>query len=157
VRWIGRGRRVVPGAVAVAVAISVCGSHAANAQPALKPGFTNCAPITLRLPAPRSGTTPQRMRIERRGVTCAQAHRLITTWLRRVTPRARDCALTDCNLTLAGGWQCMFFQAALSRMLDGAAMGCSRSANRIFLVVPVTAAVTGGALRPATAPVSAAR
>jgi hypothetical protein len=147
VHRIGRGRGVVPAAVAVAVAVAVglCGPHAANAQPRLLPGFTNCAPITLRL-----GTTPKRLRIERRGVTCARAHRLIVTWLRRVAPR--DCALTDCNLTLAGGWQCQSFQAALGRMLDDALMGCTRSATSRFFVVPVTATVTGSGFLVATAP-----
>jgi hypothetical protein len=150
VHRIGRGRRVVPSAVAVAVVVAVGlgGKHAANARPGL--ALTACPPMSLRLVDSSGKRVPTRVRIERQGVTCATAHRLIATYLRRVSPR--NCAShgTRCIL-LVGGWTCSFFSAAEGRTAGGAIMGCARSETRRFRVIPVTT-VTASDFRVATAP-----
>ena len=110
-------------------------------------------PSTLRLPSTSgSGTTPTRVRIERRGVTCADARRLISTYLRRATPRNCVGHGTRCILTLPGGWSCSYISTGEGADEDGAFLGCAHSQTRRFLVVPVAAAPNLGGLRAATAP-----
>jgi hypothetical protein len=148
-RWTGRGRRVGLVAVAVAVAVGVCGEHAAGARPGLARALAACPPTTLRLFNPSGKRVPVRVVIERQGVTCTNAHRLISTYLRRASPRTCASGGTRCILTV-GGWTCSFFSAGESQESGGAELGCLRSATRRFTVVPV-AKVTGAGFRVATA------
>src|SRR4051794_4590612 len=139
VHLIGCGRRVVPGAVAVAIAVALCGPHAATARQQAVQAARTCSPITLRMPSPPSGTVPTRVMIERRGVTCANAHRLIDIYLRRVSPRTCASRGNVCPLPVGDGWACNFVTGGASEATGGAILACARSTGASFTVVPVTA------------------
>lgn len=149
--WIGRVRRVVPGVVAVAVTVGLCVPQGANARPGLARAAAACPPIGLRLDDGSGKRVPTRVTIEHHHVTCATAHRLISTYLRRVTPRVCASHGTRCILPLGGGWVCSFFSAGESETAGGAIMGCARSATTRFTIVPV-AKVTQRDFYVATAP-----
>src|SRR4051794_16706545 len=120
VHRIGRGRRVVPSAVAVAVAVAVglCGPQAASARPGLARAAA-WPPMTMRL-FDRSGKrVPTRVRIRRQHVTCAEGRRLIATYLRRVSPRTWASHGTHCILPGGGGWVCSFVAVGGSEATGG--------------------------------------
>src|SRR3954454_16448170 len=94
---------------------------------------------------------PTRVRIHRHGVTCANARRLIPTYLRRATPRVCASHGTRCILALGGGWTCSFFSVTEGQAAGGAIMGCFRSATTRFTIVPV-ARVTQRDFYVSTAP-----
>jgi hypothetical protein len=137
VHWIGRGRRVVPSAVAVAVAVCLCGPHAASARPGFARAAAACPPMTMRLFDSSGKRVPTRVRIQRHHVTCAQARRLIATYLRRVSPRTCASGGTRCILPVGGGWVCSFVPVGESEATGGAILACSRSPTTRFTVVPV--------------------
>jgi hypothetical protein len=126
--------------------VGIGGPHAAVARRGL--ALTPCAPITLRLFNSSGRRAPTRVRVERVGVSCASAHRLILTFLRRATPR--NCASRGnlCLLPVGGGWSCMFVTGSVAR---GVIMECARSRTSAFRVVPV-ARVTQRDFHVATAP-----
>ena len=150
--WIGRGRRVVPGvAVAVAVAAGLGGPQDGNAQPGFVRAAVACPPMTMRLNDGSGKRVATRVTIQRHHVTCAEARRLITTYLRRATPRVCASHGTRCILPLSGGWACSFLSAGESETAGGAIMGCARSSTTRFTIVPV-AKVTQRDFFVATAP-----
>jgi hypothetical protein len=153
VHRIGRGRRVVPSAVAAAVAVAVClcGPQAGSARPGFARAAAACPPMTMRLFDSSGKRVPTRVRIKRHHVTCANARRLITTYLRRVTPRGCASHGTRCILTLGGGWTCSFLSVTEGETAGGAIMGCFRSASTRFTIVPV-AKVTQRDFYVSTAP-----
>jgi hypothetical protein len=94
---------------------------------------------------------PTRVRIQRHHVTCAEARRLIATYLRRVSPRTCASHGTRCILPVGGGWTCSFLSVIEGESAGGAIMGCSRSPTTRFTIVPVTK-VTQRDFYVATAP-----
>src|SRR4051794_28241046 len=135
VHRIRRGRRVVPSAVAVAVCL--CGPQAGSARPGLARAAAACPPMTMRLLDSSGKRVPTRVMIQRHGVTCANARRLITTYLRRATPRVCASHGTRCILDLNGGWTCSFLSVTEGQTAGGAIMGCFRSQTSRFTIVPV--------------------
>jgi hypothetical protein len=153
VHRIGRGRRVVPSAVAVAVAVAVglCGPQAGSARPGFARAAAACPPMTMRLFDSSGKRVPTRVRIQRHHVTCAEARRLIATYLRRVSPRTCASHGTRCILPVGGGWACSFVPVGESEATGGAILACSRSPTTRFTIVPVTK-VTQRDFYVATAP-----
>jgi hypothetical protein len=134
---VGRDRRVAPAAVVVAVvAVGLWGPQAGSARPGLARALVACPPTTLRLFSPSGKRAPVRAVIEREGVTCAHAHRLISTYLRRVSPRTCAAGGTRCLLSVGGGWTCGFVPAGESQATGGAIAACFRSSTVRFTVVP---------------------
>jgi hypothetical protein len=135
----GHGRRVGLGVVAVAVALGA--PHNANAGPGLARAAAACAPITVRLntytPDGRTRKIRTRVAIKRRHVSCAKARRLITTYVRRATPRRCATHGSRCLLPLGGGWWCSTFSPPETESTGGEIMGCARSRRTDFAIVPL--------------------
>jgi hypothetical protein len=112
------------GVVGVVVAMGLVAPQAARAA--------TCPAITLRLAG-----TPTRVAIHTRHVTCAQARRMVGTYLRRATPRACETGGMHCVLSIGRGWACSYFSAGRAQMNGGALLGCARSKSTRFTVVPV--------------------
>jgi hypothetical protein len=93
--------------------------------------------MSMRLDDGSGKRVPTRVMIQRHHVTCANARRLITTYLRRATARVCASHGTRCILTVDGGWTCSFLSAIESETAGGAIMGCFRSATTRFTIVPV--------------------
>jgi hypothetical protein len=148
-RRLERAGRVVPALVGTLAAVALCASStSAHGHPAPGHAAAACPHTTLRLisynEAGKRIRVPTRVTIQRRGITCAKARRMITAYLRRATPRVCTTHGTRCILSMESRWSCSFLSAGESETTGGAIMGCYRSPTMRFLIIPVGQTKTTG-------------